>query len=173
MASTLPESLSPDSIDTLTELASILSRLRPQAGQPNNANSGAGAGGIGAGATPAQQAGPVTGTTPLPTTAAAGGSAIPGAGTGSGAASGLALALKDVPTATDGLKHKLQRARAQIRQLPDMNRTVAQQEVEAEELERRIASQREVLRALREVGMRFSSEEDAVGSAGGDVTMQG
>jgi len=177
MASSLPDSLSPDSIDTLTELASILSRLRPQPDLPNSNNNNdnnGGPGAIGTGATPAPQAGAVTGTTPLPSSIAAGGTSAAGAGTGAGATSSLALALKDVPTATDGLKHKLQRARAQIRELPDMNRTVAEQEAEAEELERRIATQREVLRGLREVGMKFASEEEGAGGGGGggDVAMR-
>lgn len=171
----LPESLSPDSIDTLTELSAILSRLRPPqssstaagaaAGQPPSSTTSATAGTApGAGPTPTTQHGgglassAVTGTTPLP-------ASTPG-GTASGGAGG-ALALKDVPAATDSLKHKLQRARAQVRALPDMGRGVAEQEAEIEQLEARAAAQRAVLARLREVGMRFSGAGGGAGTGGG------
>ena len=83
------------------------------------------------------------------------------------------LTLKDVPTATDALKHKLQRARTQIRELPDMDRTIAQQEEEMAELEGRIARQRDMLRALREVGVRFARGDEGPRTGGDDVEMQG
>ncbi|EOO01973.1 putative microtubule-associated protein [Phaeoacremonium minimum UCRPA7] len=136
----LPAGLSPDSIDTLTELALILSRLRPP--QSNGSTTG-----LATGATPA--ATQVTGTTPLPSSAPAG---SPG---GSGT-----LNLKDVPTATDSIKHKLQKARAQIRQLPDMNRSIAAQEAEIVELLTRMAQQREVLGRLKDVGAAFGADGD-------------
>ncbi|KAK1766486.1 RNA polymerase II transcription mediator complex subunit 9-domain-containing protein [Phialemonium atrogriseum] len=209
MASDLAETLSPDSIDTLTELGSILARLRPSPGTTDLSTpaldnlpglpSSNGANGGASFATPAPHPGPVTGTTPLPQPQSQlAGSASAPAPTGAGAPSSSStttattaaaaggLALKDVPTATDGLKHKLQRARARIRELPDMGRTVAQQEAEAAALEARIAAQREVLAALREVGMRFASGEEgptattttsttvaAAGGEAGDVAMAG
>lgn len=209
MASDLAETLSPDSIDTLTELGSILARLRPSPGTtdlstpalgnlPGLPSSNGANGGGASFATPAPHPGPVTGTTPLPQPQSQpAGSASAPAPTGAGAPSSSSttttttataaaaggLALKDVPTATDGLKHKLQRARARIRELPDMGRTVAQQEAEAAALEARIAAQREVLAALREVGMRFASGEEgpttttttvaAAGGGAGDVAMAG
>jgi small-conductance mechanosensitive channel len=62
------------------------------------------------------------------------------------------LTIKDIPAATDQLKHKLQRARAQVLALPDIDRTIADQELEIRELEARIASQRAVLESLARAG---------------------
>jgi flagellar motility protein MotE (MotC chaperone) len=124
----LPSSLTPDALDTLTELISILSRLRT----PTTLPSGTG-----------------TGQTPLPQ------STTPS----QQHATGSELTLKDIPTTTDHLKHKLQRARAQIRTLPDMERTIAQQDEEIKELEERIKRQREVLAGLRERGVKFAAGE--------------
>jgi hypothetical protein len=62
------------------------------------------------------------------------------------------LAIKDVPGATDAIKHKIQRARAAVRALPDMERGLEEQEKEVRELEGRIERQREVLEGLRERG---------------------
>jgi hypothetical protein len=130
----LPPTLSPDALDTLTEMSTILARLRT-AIQTSSSNTGI------AGATPAG-----TGATPNPL-----------------GASPSALTLKDVPTATDSLKHKLQRARTQIRALPDMSRTVKEQEAEIQELEAKLKLQREVLDRLRESGERFGAEEGGRG----------
>ncbi|KAL1884113.1 hypothetical protein VTK73DRAFT_6782 [Phialemonium thermophilum] len=187
MPTSLPESLSPDSIDTLTELSAILARLRPAhltgGGIVNGSNGGTFS-------TPAPLPDSVTGTTPRPSTstpanlaqpappllasssaAAASGEVLDGGQSGTG---GTIFALKDIPTATDGLKHKLQRARVQIRELPDMGRTVSQQQEEIAELEGRIARQREVLRSLREVGLRFAMGEERPPSRDApDVVMQG
>ncbi|KAF6813976.1 hypothetical protein CMUS01_12733 [Colletotrichum musicola] len=133
----LPATLSPDALDTLTELTGILTRLRTAIQASGSA------GGI-TGATP-NPSGP--GATPNP----------------SGASPGPPLSLKDVPAQTDALKHKLQRARVQMRSLPDMNRTTAEQEEEIRELEERIRLQREVLDKLREAGVRFGHEEGGRG----------
>ncbi|CAI0655877.1 unnamed protein product, partial [Colletotrichum noveboracense] len=73
------------------------------------------------------------------------------------------LSLKDVPAQTDALKHKLQRARVQMRALPDMERTTAEQEDEIKELEERIKMQREVLDRLREAGVKFGHDEGGGG----------
>jgi len=83
-----------------------------------------------------------------------------GATPGPGPASG-SLSLKDVPTATDHLKHKLQKARVQVRSLPDMDRTIAEQEEDIAELEERIRLQREVLEKLKQRGAQFTAEESS------------
>jgi small-conductance mechanosensitive channel len=70
------------------------------------------------------------------------------------AASGTGpLTIKDIPAATDQLKHKLQRARAQAKELPDIDRSIAEQQQEIQELEARIAKQRDVLESLRQASM--------------------
>lgn len=70
------------------------------------------------------------------------------------------LSVKDVPGATDGIKHKVQRARkAVVEELPDMKRTREEQEREMKELEGLIERQREVLRGLREMGEGFGKGE--------------
>ena len=78
------------------------------------------------------------------------------------AASGTGpLTIKDIPTATDGLKHKLQRARAQVKELPDIERSAAEQEHEIRELEVRIARQRDVLETLRRAGIAARRDREA------------
>ncbi|CAK7222287.1 hypothetical protein SBRCBS47491_004814 [Sporothrix bragantina] len=148
----LPKTFSPDALDTTAELASILARLRPP--QPSNGQAGAAGGANGAsGANGA---------------VGAGGAAV-GAGEGetlgasmggmaaAAAAAGPAISLRDLPTATDGLKHKLQHARVQIKTLPDMSRTVAAQEAEMRQLEARIEAQKTMLARLRADGARFAA----------------
>ena len=120
----LPDTLTPDSLDVLTELASILERIRPP--QSTVSLSGAGAG--------------VTGTTPLPS---------------SSAAPDGQVSLKDLPAATDPLKHKIQKARAQIKALPDMERTIPEQEEEISELKAKLEEQKQVLERLRQRGKEF------------------
>ncbi|KAI5467068.1 RNA polymerase II transcription mediator complex subunit 9-domain-containing protein [Mariannaea sp. PMI_226] len=88
----------------------------------------------------------------------------PAPGDGVGAPGGPTLTFKEVPGATDGLKHKLQRARAQVRALPDMDRTIADQNEEIADLEARIQRQRELLQRLRdEASGRVGREEMAPG----------
>ncbi|RDW73827.1 hypothetical protein BP5796_07269 [Coleophoma crateriformis] len=83
----------------------------------------------------------------------------PPATTPSALASGTgAIPIKDIPAATDSLKHKIQKARAQVTQLPDMQRSVAEQELELRELEERIKSQRAVLDGLRAAGLAAKAE---------------
>lgn len=149
----LPQTLSPDALDTLTEMAAIVSRLRTAI------HASSSAGGL-PGSTPA--AATTTGATPTVTGSGGGGAGSPSS-VGGGR---VALALKDVPTATDTLKHKLQRARLQVKALPDMGRAVADQEAEIRELEARIARQREVLDTLRAAGADF------VAGDGHDVKME-
>ncbi|PNY28867.1 Uncharacterized protein TCAP_01218 [Tolypocladium capitatum] len=120
----LPNTLSPDDLDTLSELSIVLAKVR--AGMQSSAG--------------------IAGTTP--------GGVVPNT-------HGQQLSFKDVPGATDGLKHKLQHARAQVRALPDMDRSVAEQEHEIREIEARIERQRALLERLREGGVRFGKDEGA------------
>lgn len=73
------------------------------------------------------------------------------------AAAGPPISLRDLPTATDRIKHKLQHARVQIKTLPDVNRTVAAQEVEIRQLEARIEAQKAMLARLRADGAKFAA----------------
>jgi hypothetical protein len=70
------------------------------------------------------------------------------------------LVFKDIHTATDDLKHKLQKARLQVKGLPDVERSVVEQEEEIKELEERIATQREVLLGLREIGIAATKDRE-------------
>ncbi|RDA92745.1 hypothetical protein CP533_1399 [Ophiocordyceps camponoti-saundersi (nom. inval.)] len=72
------------------------------------------------------------------------------------------LSFKDVPGATDGLKHKLQHARAQIRALPDMHRSIDEQRSEIATLEARIHQQRALLERLRDDGLKFGKDNHDV-----------
>ncbi|KAH6891292.1 RNA polymerase II transcription mediator complex subunit 9-domain-containing protein [Thelonectria olida] len=89
----------------------------------------------------------------------------PAPGGGAGAPGGPTLSFKEVPGATDGLKHKLQRARAQVRALPDMDRTIADQTKEIGELEACIQAQKALLQRLRDEasGKVGNDEQAAVG----------
>ncbi|KAH8706490.1 RNA polymerase II transcription mediator complex subunit 9-domain-containing protein [Ilyonectria robusta] len=89
----------------------------------------------------------------------------PAPGGGAGAPGGPTLSFKEVPGATDGLKHKLQRARAQVRALPDMDRTIGEQTEEIRDLETRIRTQRALLQRLRDEAAGREGKEEA---AGGD-----
>lgn len=71
------------------------------------------------------------------------------------------LSIKDIPTATDGIKHKLQKARVLVKELPDVARSIKEQEEEMRELEERIRKQKEVLGQLREVGLEIKREREA------------
>ncbi|KAK5995589.1 hypothetical protein PT974_04002 [Cladobotryum mycophilum] len=86
-----------------------------------------------------------------------------GATPGGPSSSGQQLSFKDVPGATDKLKHKLQHARAQVRTLPDMDRTIDEQKTEIKELETRIDMQRALLERLRDGGVKFSKDSSATG----------
>ncbi|KAH9905912.1 RNA polymerase II transcription mediator complex subunit 9-domain-containing protein [Xylariomycetidae sp. FL2044] len=191
---TLPEGLNPDTLDTLTELANLLTRLRAPA-PPASSSTAPPTATTTAGPTPAAAA---TSSqhhqlAPPPSTSHTQShthqhqqqqrGATPAAPTPSQALSHtqsslslslssssphaeqlLSLSLKEIPNATDALKHRFQRARAQIRRLPDLGRDVGEQEREIRELEARLARQRDVLMRLREVGARFGAgaEEEGV-----------
>ncbi|KAK4192170.1 RNA polymerase II transcription mediator complex subunit 9-domain-containing protein [Podospora australis] len=148
----VPEGLSPDSVDTLTELTSIVVKLR--AAQAAAAASQApsiglsGAAGLTTGATPAP--GAVTGTTPLPS--------------GAPNTAGL-LSVKELPSATDNLKHKLQRAKVALKTLNDIQRVTTQQEAEIQALRERRKKQAEMLAKIQEEGIQFAR---VVGAEHGD-----
>lgn len=118
-ALSLPQSFPPDTLDTLTDLSTILQKVHATAQESLS--------------DPQSQ-------TQKPADASK-------------------LTFKDVPNATDPIKHKLQRAREQVRQLPDMGRTVQEQDKEIAELEARILRQRELLNRLREGGLAFGRVE--------------
>ncbi|KAK4242943.1 RNA polymerase II transcription mediator complex subunit 9-domain-containing protein [Achaetomium macrosporum] len=175
MASHLPPGLSPDAVDALTELTSILTRLRsaqqqqqqqqngtsstaPGAGMPTSLSGGAQE----AGATAAT--GGVTGTTPQPTSNPTPGPSNNNSGGGGGGGGNQPFTVKDLPPATDNLKHKLQRARAAMRSLADVQRSIALQEAEMAGLEARRRARAEMLAKTQEEGMAFFK----AGGLGGD-----
>ena len=82
-----------------------------------------------------------------------------------------ALTLKDIPTATDELKHKLRKARVQVKELPDVQRSIAEQELEIRELEERIREQRRVLEGLRDMGMAARRDKEQRERDGGADAM--
>ncbi|KAH8161503.1 hypothetical protein CIB48_g6748 [Xylaria polymorpha] len=126
----LPETLNPDALDVLSELANLLTRLRTL--PPGSSSS--------TGATPSQSQNHAT---PTPTTT----TTLSTKKTGE-------LTLKEIPVATDALKHRFQRARTLAKTtLPDLDRGLAEQDVEIAALEARIARQRDTLAKLREVGV--------------------
>ncbi|KAK0649398.1 RNA polymerase II transcription mediator complex subunit 9-domain-containing protein [Cercophora newfieldiana] len=126
----LPPGLSPDSIDTLTELTTILTKLRASQTLLT---------------TTAPSSGAVTGTTPLPS--------------GPSHANNN-FTVKELPAATDNLKHKLQRARAVVKTLPDVSRTLEQQEIEIRELEARRRDQLAMLGRIKAVGLEQGKGDD-------------
>jgi hypothetical protein len=71
------------------------------------------------------------------------------------------LRIKDIPIATDGIKHKLQKARKEVKGFPDVERTIAEQEEEIKELEEKIREQRAVLKGLADVGNAVRMERDS------------
>ncbi|KAI0864821.1 RNA polymerase II transcription mediator complex subunit 9-domain-containing protein [Xylaria cubensis] len=144
----LPEALNPDALDVLSELANLLARLRTL---PTNSSASTGA-------TPSQSQSQTQNAgahaTPTPTALL---SSQASKKTGE-------LTLKEIPVATDALKHRFQRARNLAKtMLPDLDRSLAEQEVEIAALEARIARQRDTLAKLREVGVQL-----AVGQGEGD-----
>jgi hypothetical protein len=61
------------------------------------------------------------------------------------------LRAKDVPIATEGIRNKLKKARKEVKEFPDVERTIAEQEEEIKELEEKIRKQRQVLKDLAEM----------------------
>ncbi|KAI1455114.1 RNA polymerase II transcription mediator complex subunit 9-domain-containing protein [Annulohypoxylon moriforme] len=140
----MPDGLNPDTLDTLTELAVLLNRLR----MPTSANSSGTPGGISTPAPPPP---------PPPTSAPSLNHSQPQTANGSTTTTNTGeLALKEIPPAADVLKHRFQRARALVRGLPDVGRGMAEQEAEIKALEGRLERQRDMLAKLREMGARLA-----------------
>jgi len=59
-----------------------------------------------------------------------------------------------------------------VKELPDIHRSVAEQEQEIQELEERIARQRRVLEGLRDVGMQARREREEREREGGKDVME-
>nr|CAF05896.1 related to microtubule-associated protein [Neurospora crassa] len=175
MATHIPPTLSPDAIDTLTELTLILTKFRAAQASARSADAAAATGATGAIgpslssstsinpshggpnssnnapiSTPAP--GAVTGTTPLP---------IPSTTSNPNATTAGSFSAKDLPQATDNLKHKLQRARQAVLTLPDIGRTITQQEKEIAELEERKRKQVAMLAKIRDEGLQFARLEQS------------
>ena len=62
------------------------------------------------------------------------------------------LSPKDLATEAAAVKIQIQKARALVESLPDVDRTVQEQEQEIQELEERIRAQKAVLRRIGEAG---------------------
>ncbi|KAF3059194.1 putative microtubule-associated protein [Daldinia childiae] len=144
----MPDGLNPDTLDTLTELAVLLNRLRtPSSTATGNTPA----------PTPSQQP------PPPPSHRHAQPQNQSQAQTNNGATTTTntgELALKEIPPAADVLKHRFQRARVLIRGLPDMSRTIPNQETEIAALEARLARQRDMLDKLREMGAQLAAQQD-------------
>ncbi|KAG4443126.1 hypothetical protein IFR05_001358 [Cadophora sp. M221] len=82
------------------------------------------------------------------------------------------LTIKDIPAATDGIKHKLQKARVLVKELSDMERSITEQEEEIAELEERIRKQRDILGQLRDVGLSMKREREQRERNGGADVME-
>ncbi|PHH78958.1 hypothetical protein CDD82_2741 [Ophiocordyceps australis] len=132
----LPESLSPDHLDVLSTLYSVLAKLRAGIQASTDLAPGAEAG--------AAQ-GTATGATP--------------SASGSNAQH---LSFKDIPGATDRLKHNLQNARVQLGSLPDMAKSKAQHQEEIKTVQARIDRQRALLQRLRDDGVGFGKDDGTV-----------
>ncbi|KAK4124274.1 hypothetical protein N657DRAFT_671293 [Parathielavia appendiculata] len=195
MATHLPPGLSPDSVDAVTELSAIIPHLRSAAGASTTTNATAGptsttttgplAGLAVANSSSSSQltttpaagggGGSVTAITPLPATTTATSNPNRNSNTSGGENQLLITAKlltpKDLPTATDSVKHKLQRARAAVRTLADMHRSIAAQEAEMGVLEGKRREQARRLVRTQEDGLVFvrrgsgvDEEEEAVGN---------
>lgn len=141
----LPPAFSPDTLDVLTELYNVLQKVHETARESLQNQE--------------QDPSAAAAAPKLPTsTSTPSASAVATVG-----GDGKRLTFKDVPNATDGIKHKLQRAREQVRGLPDMSRTVAEQDAEMRELEARIEKQRALLERLREEGLAFGKNDAPTG----------
>lgn len=151
----MPEGLNPDTLDTLTELAVLLNRLRMPGGSTT-----------GTGTTPAptpSQSHPHAHPPPPPRPAPNGSQSQTNNGSTTTTSTGE-LSLKEIGPAADVLKHRFQRARLLVRGLPDTARAISEQEVEIAALEARLARQRDMLIKLRDMGARLA----AAGQEDGD-----
>lgn len=155
----LPGGLSPDSIDVCSELATILARVRYTDNKTGTASANGGDAAVAN-----QPGGPSTATATGAVTTASSPS-------GGDDAQNSPLSTKDIPAATDHLKHKIQRARAAVHTLPDIRRSIPEQEAEIAALEDKIAQQRAVLLQLKEFGLQFAAENSR--KADGNIEMGG
>ncbi|KAI1097837.1 RNA polymerase II transcription mediator complex subunit 9-domain-containing protein [Jackrogersella minutella] len=148
----MPDGLNPDTLDTLTELAVLLDRLRTptSSGTP------------GAGSTPSQPQPAAAPPTSHPLSHAQTSQAQTNNGATTTTNTGE-LSLKEIPPAADVLKHRFQRARALVRTLPDVGRGFAEQEAEIRALEARLQRQRDMLARLREMGARLAASQQEDG----------
>lgn len=153
----LPGGLSPDTIDVCSELATIIARVRyaDKTGPGASTNGGDPA---------ANQPGG-------PSAAGAAGAATTASSPSGDDARNGGLSPKDIPAATDHLKHKIQRARAAVHTLPDIRRSIPEQEAEIAALQAKIAQQRAVLLQLKDFGLQFAAENSR--KADGDIEMGG
>ena len=148
----LSDPLSTSKLDIIPVLTSILSRVQPPTGN--------------------------TTSTPLPQGTTPSGSAYFTSQTGSSHLSQSQLkpdatgqlSIKEVPSATDGLKYRLQRARIEVGKLPGINMTIAEQEEEMKMLGEKIKKQREQLDYLRKLAKKMvdgpgGETEDVMGEA--------
>ncbi|ETS83661.1 hypothetical protein PFICI_05537 [Pestalotiopsis fici W106-1] len=163
----LPPGLSPDQLDIMTELSSLLARLRAPVTLPGTSTTGQ----TPAAPTPSQQPSgsqSQSQSQPLPppppssssaAAAAAAAAATQSQGSSSNSTAVGDISLRDFPASTDHLRLKLQEAKAVVLALPDMDKSVAQQEAEIRQLEDRIRRQHEQLAALREKGNAFATTD--------------
>ncbi|KAJ5574171.1 uncharacterized protein N7459_008598 [Penicillium hispanicum] len=70
---------------------------------------------------------------------------IPGNGTSDTTASQSPLDVKNIPTETSSVKIRIQKARAMVEGLPDVHRSIHEQQKEIDELEDRVARLRSVI----------------------------
>jgi len=149
----LPPTLNPDTLDTLSDLAALLTRLRAGISSSSSSSTTAAAAANNSSNTSATNPTSSSTSTLNLLAAAAGGSTSTAANDDGGSP---ALALKDLPSQSDQLRHRFQKARALVRMLPDMERSTAEQEAEMRELEAKIARQKETLEKLKALGARFA-----------------
>ncbi|KAI4601370.1 hypothetical protein KJ359_012562 [Pestalotiopsis sp. 9143b] len=143
----LPAGLSPDQLDIMTEMSSLLGRLRAPVTLPGTSTTGQ----TPAAPTPSQQQ-QQSSQPGQPSQSSSAAAAAQSQGGGD-------ISLRDFPASTDHLRLKLQEAKGVVLALPDMDKSVGQQEAEIRRLEDRIRRQREQLAALREKGNRFASTD--------------
>ncbi|KAK6078456.1 hypothetical protein SCUP515_04480 [Seiridium cupressi] len=131
----LPVNFSPDQLDITTELSALLSRLRTPVNLPGVSTSTTGQ--TPAAPTPSQQP----------------------SGSQSQSQSTGDISLRDFPASTDHLRLKLQGAKTAVLALPDMDKSIVEQEAEIRQLEDKIRRQREQIAALREKGIKFATTD--------------
>ncbi|KAH6651992.1 RNA polymerase II transcription mediator complex subunit 9-domain-containing protein [Truncatella angustata] len=143
----LPAGISPDQLDIMTELTSLLSRLRTPVNLPGISSS-------------------TMGQTPAAPTPSQSQSQQQHSNNNQSSQHHQQptgdISLRDFPPSTDHLRLKLQSAKSAVLALPDMDKSIADQEGEIRELEDRIRRQRDQLGALKDKGNRFAASERMV-----------